>query len=690
MESESAKPALNGANAAGHSPSDDANRKQAQQETVASSSSSFRGLIGGTGPSLPGSSFEKAMSGQREFDQSIVGRTFGRYRIQKVLGSGSMGSVFLAHDSQLNRDVALKMPRFEHDSKGELSERLYREARAAAVLNHPNICPIYDVSEHEGLCFIAMGFVKGEPLSTYVASKKRQPEREAAKVVRKIALALEEAHTHGILHRDLKPTNIMIDKRGEPIVMDFGVACWFDDQTQTRLTQQGAIVGTPAYMSPEQIEGRVKVGPTSDVYSLGVLFYQILTGRCPFEGTVLNVISQVLHQTPPPATKFRSDLSPELVAICERAMRKNPADRFPTMHDFAKALSAYVNRRLIDEKSPKASAEADTIEVSKSKVKRRARPPRTSAPVLPVLPRRQYRPPKKRRSGWFPVAITVGSVAVLLLIGAFFGAFFERGSGSAATAAKTPTDSSDQAPKGSSAIEPPKTGLPVSSTRPPAVDVTEKDKAAQGSSPAASGRTSPAPQQAGTSPQATVNPPSKVTATNSRSKPTPASNSAGNNRGSTPTVAAPQMAATKVNSRSPGPEDGGDVEGSPPEPRGERGRAKGPEQRPGPMRGRPGGMPAFDGGPARGMSMETYFKKLDANGDEKLDPSELPMHVILRADTNKDGELTLHELVVAFRKRGKRLFMPPTASEMRRLPPGGPQPPFGGPQPPRGGGQGGL
>ncbi len=271
MESESAKPANSGPDAAGRAPPDDANRKAVERETIAASSSSFQGLVGG-------SSIGDLNAGSSDPNRTLgLGRTIGRYKILKVLGSGSMGSVFLAHDSQLDRQVALKAPRLEHDSTGELSQRLYREARAAATLNHPNICPIYDVSEHEGTCFIAMGYVSGQPLAAYVTSKKRQPEREAAKVVRKIALALQEAHAHGILHRDLKPTNIMIDKRGEPIVMDFGVACWFDDRTQTRLTQQGALVGTPAYMSPEQIEGRTKIGPASDIYSLGVLLYQILT-----------------------------------------------------------------------------------------------------------------------------------------------------------------------------------------------------------------------------------------------------------------------------------------------------------------------------------------------------------------------------------------------------------------------------
>ncbi len=433
MESESAKPANSGPDAAGRAPPDDANRKAVERETIAASSSSFQGLVGG-------SSIGDLKASSSDPNQTLgLGRTIGRYKILKVLGSGSMGSVFLAHDSQLDRQVALKVPRLEHDSTGELSQRLYREARAAATLNHPNICPIYDVSEHEGTCFIAMGYVSGQPLAAYVASKKRQPEREAAKVVRKIALALEEAHAHGILHRDLKPTNIMIDKRGEPIVMDFGVACWFDDRTQTRLTQQGALVGTPAYMSPEQIEGRTKIGPASDIYSLGVLLYQILTGRCPFEGTVLNVISQVLHQDPPDAREFRPDLSPELIAICKRAMRKNPADRFPSMRDFAKALTAFLNDSPRSEKSPKQAAEVDaraveTIEFEPPKVSRPKHA--TPTPMLPARPRRGNRPrqQKQKRSPWPPAAVAVGVVTAVLVIGVVIGTLIVRRPGHAAVA----------------------------------------------------------------------------------------------------------------------------------------------------------------------------------------------------------------------------------------------------------------
>jgi serine/threonine protein kinase len=719
MDSESAKPARSGPDAFGRAPPDDANRKAVERETIAASSSSFQGLVGG-------SSIGDLKAGSNDPNQTLgIGRTIGRYKILKVLGSGSMGSVFLAHDSQLDRQVALKAPRLEHDSSGELSQRLYREARAAATLNHPNICPIYDVSEHEGTCFIAMGYVSGQPLAAYVASKKRQPEREAAKVVRKIALALEEAHAHGILHRDLKPTNIMIDKRGEPIVMDFGVACWFDDRTQTRLTQQGALVGTPAYMSPEQIEGRTKIGPASDIYSLGVLLYQILTGRCPFEGTVLNVISQVLHQDPPDAREFRPDLSPELIAICERAMRKNPADRFPSMRDFAKALTAFLNDSPRAEKSPKPVPEVDAsaVETIEFEPPRVSRPKRaTPVPKLPARPRRDNRPrpQKQKRSPWPPVAVAVGVIAAVLVVGVLIGTLIVRRPGNATAARSSPVASEgSDVPNVTTTVEPSAPlsvvskgqAADVSSASPSAVPAPAKKTLASNSVAApisnavpttAASVTVPQVPAVGSPPRSAIPPLTASTvAPQSKSTPTPTASPANspsadaNNPLSPATSPAATGSATGIGPRpSPSsvkPPERDDSSSSPseePGPPSAKGMRRGGGGQPpddGPPPGGPGGRRPFDGGPSRGMTIEAYFKKLDVNSDGKLDPSEIPMHIILRADTNKDGELTLKELLAAFKKRGRRLFSPPTASEMRHLPAGG-RPPFGGGGPPGGGG----
>lgn len=289
-----------------------------------------------TGSGRPPSSKQASASEECDFPEE-----FGRYTISEQLGRGAMGAVFLARDTQLNRDVALKVPTFSDRSPANMIERFYREARAAATLTHPNICPVYDVGEYNGVHFISMGYIEGRPLSAYIESGKKQPERQAAAVVRKLALALQEAHDKGIIHRDLKPANIMIDRRSEPIVMDFGLARVTSDTEEARLTREGTVMGSPAYMSPEQVEGK-ELGPQCDVYSLGVVFYELLTGRTPYQGTVVSVIGQILAANPRAPVELRPDISPECSAVCLKAMASRTSDRFESMTEFAQALGAFI------------------------------------------------------------------------------------------------------------------------------------------------------------------------------------------------------------------------------------------------------------------------------------------------------------------------------------------------------------
>ncbi len=636
----------------------------------------------------------------------------GRYRIKRVLGSGSMGSVFLAHDPQLNREVALKVPRMERDLAGELSQRLHREARAAAILSHPNICPIFDVTEDGGTCYIAMGYVAGKPLSAYLG-KKVQPEREVAKVVRKIALALEEAHAQGIVHRDLKPSNIMIDKRGEPIVMDFGVACFFDDKTQTRITQQGALVGTPAYMSPEQIEGHSKVGPASDIYSLGVLLYELLAGRCPFDGTVLNVISQVLYQAPPDPRKFRAELSPGLVEIIQRAMQKNPADRFLTMRDFAKALTAFINGTSAagGEEDKEEMAENEESSLPEPIVATRPKPVRRRETVTKVLPPRTDRAKKKAKSG-IPVGFGVIAATSLVVLGVVIGASLVGNRNSPRTSASdhnpletaelTAANGQVPAPGIPSSPPPPATAPFGDAPAPGSTATTPRAPLAPGSPTsvdASAATKSPAPATVAAAPSSNVTqqPVSASPQSNPRANtaaplaPGKAVGAVGNPQPRAATNTASEPPAAQSGQRdAPQPADpnrpsheGADSPDSPPPQRGPRPSPDGDNPPP----PRQGGRVSFDGGPKRGVSIEQYFNKLDTNHDGRIDPTELPLHIIFRADTNKDGELTLNELIQAYKKRGQRLFAPPTAAEMRRLPRGGP--PGGGEGPPGGGPPGG-
>ncbi|MBP86691.1 MAG: hypothetical protein CMJ64_08245 [Planctomycetaceae bacterium] len=284
----------------------------------------------------------------------MAGDSFGRYRLMKTLGEGAMGSVYLAHDAQLDRKVALKIPKFDAKSESKHIERFLREARSAATLSHPNICPVYDVGETDGTHFMTMAYIQGHTLQDFVNPEKPQRDRNVANVVRKIALALHEAHINGLVHRDVKPGNVMIDQRNEPIIMDFGLARQIDEHDDARLTRDGAILGSPAYMSPEQVEGKAsKIGPHSDLYSLGVILYELLTGNLPFQGSVASIIGQILAKEPVSPLKYRPDLSPKLVEICLKAIAKKREDRYASMQSMAAALMEFLKSKPDDGKKSK-------------------------------------------------------------------------------------------------------------------------------------------------------------------------------------------------------------------------------------------------------------------------------------------------------------------------------------------------
>jgi Protein kinase domain len=266
---------------------------------------------------------------------------FGRYRVVKLLGRGGMGTVYQAHDTKLDRPVAVKVLRLDADDP-HLVERFYREARIAASFTHPQLCPVYDVGERAGLHYLTMPLLAGETLAAHLRREGPLPERAAAQLAAIIARAIHEAHQAGVVHRDLKPANVMLNERRQPVVMDFGLARRtgpFDPC----VTAPGALVGTPAYMPPERISGGgTEGGPAQDVYSLGVMLYEMLTGRLPFDGELHHVLRQVVTKEPEPPSRHRPGLNPRLEYVCLTALAKDPRARYISMEAFAEALEECV------------------------------------------------------------------------------------------------------------------------------------------------------------------------------------------------------------------------------------------------------------------------------------------------------------------------------------------------------------
>jgi serine/threonine protein kinase len=265
-----------------------------------------------------------------------AGGRFGRYAIQRILGEGGMGAVYLAHDTTLDRLVALKIPKFSGNVE-MAAARFLREAQSAARLQHPNICPIYDLGVVNGTHYLAMAFVRGVTLAAYRTAKPLDP-REAARLVRQISVAMQYAHEQNVIHRDLKPVNILIDDRGEPVVLDFGLARR-GDAADRPLTVQGEVMGTPSYMPPEQVSGDIAaMGPASDIYSLGVVLYELLTGTPPFRGDLFAILSQIAMDAPKAPSALSKGLDSRFDSICLKALAKKPGDRWKSMRAFADAL----------------------------------------------------------------------------------------------------------------------------------------------------------------------------------------------------------------------------------------------------------------------------------------------------------------------------------------------------------------
>jgi predicted Ser/Thr protein kinase len=264
------------------------------------------------------------------------------YELDKEIGRGGMGIVFLARDSRLKRNVAIKLLPPELAFRSEIRSRFLREAETAAQLSHPSIVPIYNVDEKQGLVYFVMAYVDGDNLAKRIHDRGPVPPEDARKILREVADALAYAHDRGVVHRDIKPDNILLDAQsGRPMVTDFGIARAISDGADARLTATGIAIGTPAFMSPEQSAGDRALDGRSDLYSLGVVAYQMLCGDLPFvANNTPALLVKHLSEAPVPIDRRSGNVPADLARAVMLCLEKNPADRFPSAKAMVQALDS--------------------------------------------------------------------------------------------------------------------------------------------------------------------------------------------------------------------------------------------------------------------------------------------------------------------------------------------------------------
>jgi serine/threonine-protein kinase len=267
--------------------------------------------------------------------QQALGTEFS---VGPLLGQGGFAAVFRVRDLALGRDVAVKVLDLDLAPSASLAERFVREARTIAQLEHPHIVPIYKVGRHEEVLYIIMRCVDGPSLRQLLGTHRRLSVGDAARIARQVADALSYAHSHEIVHRDVKPDNILLDRSGHVLVTDFGIAKAAQAATAAQLTTEGMVIGTPQYMSPEQAAGD-KVDGRSDIYSLGIVLYQMLSGVPPFDGdSSASILAKQLTQDPPPLRRERPDVSDEVAFVLDRMLEKEPERRFQRAAEVSRAL----------------------------------------------------------------------------------------------------------------------------------------------------------------------------------------------------------------------------------------------------------------------------------------------------------------------------------------------------------------
>ena len=311
----------------------------------------------------------------------LIGRDIGPYKIDARLGAGGMGIVYCAVHRGLNTPRAVKILPMNLASDVTFVARFQREARLAVRLRHPNIVQIYDIGEADGMHYIAMELLEGRSLREMISTSRHLPIEEVLNLVRQLASALDFAHASGVAHRDVKPANAFIGPTGHLTLVDFGIARAAEE---SKLTATGAIIGTPEYMSPEQAEVG-ESSPSADLYALGVVAFELLTGRVPFTGsTTMSILRQHIEATPPSPRSFRAELPEAMERVVLRQLAMQPADRFATGRAFVNALTNTAVEASAAQTPTSARAESTVVRPA-------ARLASDSVPVAEAPPRRYPR-----------------------------------------------------------------------------------------------------------------------------------------------------------------------------------------------------------------------------------------------------------------------------------------------------------
>jgi serine/threonine protein kinase len=265
-------------------------------------------------------------------------KKIGKYEITGILGRGGMGVVYRAEDRRIGRLVAIKTLTEGYSGQPEMLERFYREAQAG-ILQHPNIVIVYDLGDEDGVPFIVMEYVTGEPLDKIITSARQLPMIDRLSIIEQVCAALGYAHQRGVVHRDIKPANVIVQPDGHAKIVDFGIARVQSSNAETGLTRTGNVIGTIHYIAPERLRGQPFDG-RSDIFSTGVMLYLLLAGQLPFVGEDMTVLQKLVNEPHPPLKTHISDYPSALDAILDRALAKDPEQRYATAEEFAADLRA--------------------------------------------------------------------------------------------------------------------------------------------------------------------------------------------------------------------------------------------------------------------------------------------------------------------------------------------------------------